>query len=288
MYKPEYNGNCIVNLVSSLMLQMGSKPIYPQLDYLKNNPLSNKKKLIFLIIDGLGAEYLRTRNKESIFNRFLKTEITSVFPSTTAAAITSFASGLSTQEHAMTGWFVFLKELGCTSVILPFSPRFGDKTYSQSNIAPEKIFNFPTIFENLNRNCFYITPQALINADYNNFISTGTTKIGYSDLDDFAEKIINSVSIDDEEKFIYGYWSLFDKLSHIHGVGSKEINNHFKELEGMVEKIYNSVKDKNTTIVITADHGLLNTEPEKIIKMKDHPKLKECLHFALSGEPRTP
>lgn len=43
---------------------------------------------------------------------------------------------------------------------------------------------------------------------------------------------------------------------------------------------------KDTTVIITADHGIKDMDEEKIIKLKDHPKLKEMLVMPLTGERR--
>jgi hypothetical protein len=48
----------------------------------------------------------------------------------------------------------------------------------------------------------------------------------------------------------------------------------------------NSLKGTDTTLIITADHGIINTPKNKIINMKNHPKLKETLSMPLSGEHR--
>ena len=37
----------------------------------------------------------------------------------TATAITTFMTGLAPQQHGLTGWHVYLKELGCVTAVLP-------------------------------------------------------------------------------------------------------------------------------------------------------------------------
>ena len=51
----------------------------------------------------------------TILSENLIGSMTSVFPATTASAITTFATGLAPQQHAFTGWFMFLKEIGCAN-----------------------------------------------------------------------------------------------------------------------------------------------------------------------------
>lgn len=60
-----------------------------------------------------------------------------------------------------------------------------------------------------------------------------------------------------------------------------------KELDRKIAKLAKALKSSNTTIIITADHGLVNTSEEnKIIKLENHPELVETLLMPLSGEPR--
>ena len=40
-------------------------------------------------------------------------------------------------------------------------------------------------------------------------------------------------------------------------------------------------------MIITADHGLINTPKERVIKLENHPKLIECLTLPLCGDSRT-
>src|SRR5690606_37380088 len=42
-----------------------------------------------------------------------------------------------------------------------------------------------------------------------------------------------------------------------------------------------------TVIAATADHGFVDVVAEKVIRIADHPRLKEMLLLPLCGEPRT-
>jgi len=42
----------------------------------------------------------------------------------------------------------------------------------------------------------------------------------------------------------------------------------------------------STLLLITADHGFIDTTPERMIKLHEHPVLQDCLSLPLSGEPR--
>src|SRR3989338_2659804 len=116
---PDYHNGSIVNLMSSIAKSFRVKTLYNPLKILP--PKKLKKNIVLIVIDGLGYNYLKGKN--TILNKFMKGSMTSVFPSTTGAAIPTFFTGVPAQQHAFTGWFVFLKEIGVVAKNLPFSPR---------------------------------------------------------------------------------------------------------------------------------------------------------------------
>jgi len=146
MYKPNYNNGSIVNLMSSIETALGGKPKYKSLKILLLSELSKSKNIVLLIFDGLGYEYLIKHKADTVFSKYKIDKITSVFPTTTAAAAATFLTGTAPQQHAITGWFVYLKELELVSTILPFIQR-GERTSLNQLINPKKIFNQRGFFE---------------------------------------------------------------------------------------------------------------------------------------------
>jgi len=118
-----------------------------------------------------------------------------------------------------------------------------------------------------------------VNKDYDKLKS-------YSDLDEMFEQINDSINSSKKRKFILSHWGGFDEICHSECCSSAKTKNHFLELDKKLSAFVNSIKDTNTTIIITADHGQINTSKSKAIDLKDHPKLKETLLMPLCGEHR--
>lgn len=78
----------------------------------------------------------------------------------------------------------------------------------------------------------------------------------------------------------------FDFLCHKYGVKSKESLSHFGQIERNAASFLRSIEGTNTSVIITADHGLIDVPWRKIIDISKHPKLKETLTLPLCGEPR--
>ncbi len=257
MVKPDYN-NCIVNVVNAISEYFDGpvyhKPIDIELD---------KKRVVFIILDGLGYEFLK-KNKGYIFENSRK--ISTVFPSTTATALTSFLTGLTPQEHAVTSWFTYLKELGSIARILLFEPRAGSNPFDADI---KKVLDLEPIFPDSR----YIMPEKNVNSPYTKLL-TGKSS-GYSDLSGFFEEIRKS-----KEELVIGYWPLIDTLSHNHGTTDKKVIQHFREIEKGIKKMDKS----DFNLVITSDHGLLDTP--NILRLKDYPVLEQSMVMPFCGEPR--
>src|SRR3990172_9319949 len=110
---PEYNAGSIVTPRASLIAARGGEPpAYGPLRGLDASRLRSAANLVLLVVDGLGYDYLVRVGAAGALHSHLKGHITTVFPSTTATAITTFLTGMAPQQHALTGWFMHFKELG--------------------------------------------------------------------------------------------------------------------------------------------------------------------------------
>ncbi len=284
MYLPNYKDGSIVNLMSSIEKALGGKPRYKPLKILKPLELSKSRNIVLLIIDGLGYEYLRKKGRNTVFNEYLRGKITSVFPTDTAAAIPTFFTGLAPQQHAISGWFMYLKELGIVSAILPFIQRGGKLSLSQL-IKPKKIFSQKSFFEKIRARSYVVQPEKIIRSDYTLANTKGVEKVPYVSMSDYFKQINRIIKSSNHKKFIYAYWPEFDDLAHREGIKSKKTFAHFRELNKNLNLFLSSVR--NSTIIITGDHGIIDTTKSKIIELKKHPKLAETLIFPLCGGPRS-
>lgn len=111
--------------------------------------------------------------------------------------------------------------------------------------------------------------------------------MGYTTLNGFFSQIRKAVKSHNQRKYIYAYWYEFDSISHKNGVNSKKAYNHFKEIDKRLKSLVKNIKNTNTTLIITSDHGFVDSTKKQLIKLEDHPKLKECLTLPLCGERRT-
>ncbi|MFH0923303.1 MAG: alkaline phosphatase family protein [Candidatus Falkowbacteria bacterium] len=286
MYLPNYKNGSVVNLMSSIEKSFGCFPQYQGLDILNSYKLEKSKNVVLIVIDGLGYEYLIKNGKSSILYKHLKKKITSVFPSTTASCIPTFATGVAPSQHALTGWFMYLKETGMAATIINFTSRSGEMPLYKHGIRIKNIFNQKTIFEKIKANSYAIQHQNYIDSEFNNAIIKAEHKLPYSDLSGFFRQIKKAITCNQNRKYIYAYWHYFDSVCHKYGVASKQALKHFKQIDKEFSNFLNIINGTGATVIVTADHGLIDYGKAEMIELDKHPELADTLIIPLCGEPR--
>src|SRR3954471_12273900 len=184
--RPDYEGGSLVNLVASVVASRGGKPLHAQL---RNFALPAAKNLVLLIIDGLGDNYLARRGRGSELLRRRRMTLTSVFPSTTASAITTSYTGRTPLEHGLTGWFTYFGEAGCVSAALPFRSRGDMVPLTARGVTPEQIYTVPSLFSAMPVKSIVVSYRDIIDSHYNTVHCKGAERLAYEKADDFVDQV---------------------------------------------------------------------------------------------------
>lgn len=287
MIKPDYYGGSIVNFICSIKSALGSEDrIYRPLLALEPDTIARANNVVLLILDGLGYEYLSSQGAGSELHRHLKGKMTSVFPSTTATAITTYLTGTAPQQHGITGWFTYFKELGLIASILPFRPRFSPISLAAQGLDAAELIGTPGVFDSIHRQCYFVIHQRLVESPYSTYLAGNAQRRSYEDLASYFSAIESCIKEDSQQKFVYAYWPDFDGLAHRHGVNSVEVQQHFQQIDQGFKGLLDALQGTDTQILCTADHGFIDIKQEWMISMENHPRLQECLILPLTGEPR--
>src|SRR5438093_1213573 len=156
---PNYSGGSLVNLVASIVQARGGEPRHPVLAALPAAELSEAENIVLVIIDGLGDHYLARRGAGGELARRRRASITSVFPSTTASAITTSYTGRTPLEHGLTGWFTYFGAAGCVASPLQFRSRGENLPLQQRGFSPGSAFPAPSVFESLPVRSIAVAPE---------------------------------------------------------------------------------------------------------------------------------
>lgn len=269
MLKVNYN-ECITNLSCSIRKYFGLDYKHSTLEYI--DKIFNDKKpenVVVMLFDGMGSRILnRTLKKDDFFIKKIYKEITSVFPSTTTAATTSFLTGLNPIEHGWLGWNMYIKPIDKTITLFLNSEK-GKEEVCEDFLQIKSKLKIDNIIDEINNkeNLYALSLMPFGDQKYNN-------------LDEMLN-LIEKETVKKGKKFIYAYDDEPDSTMHDYGPDSKEVSLLIKERNRKVEKFCKNLK--NTLVLIIADHGQMKVEN---IHLEDYPAIFDMLERTTSIENR--
>ena len=284
--KPDYAGRGLVNLVQSIATACGSgNANYPELIALPADALADARHVLLLVIDGLGQKTLDFHPECRNLRRHCVSTLTSVFPSTTASAITSVMTGLAPAQHALTGWHMHMDEIDQTLAILPLTPRCEPPKHAPEDLPP-LLFEHSTLFAQLDRESWVVAPQKIAGSPFNAWHARGASVLAYESLPEMFTQIAGLLNKDGPSRFIYAYYSDLDTVSHRFGTDSPQARAILAGLDMAFGEFTSAVQGSDAWLITTADHGFIDSPGERVINLYDHPQLAALLARPLCGERR--
>ena len=268
---PDYN-NSIVNLMSSIRKYFDLGYEGNTLDIVdtllkKNNP----KNVVVILYDGMGSRLIkRNLDSNSFLNKNMISELSTVVPSTTAAATTSVLTGLYPNSHGYLGWDMYYEKEDKVVTMFTNNIKDTDIKAFDYNIA-KKYFPYETITDSINKNGKY----------YSNIVSPfGEDTYNDGNIDEMFAKIENNLN-KKEKNYIYAYYTNPDSIMHHTGTDSNETIECFKMINDKTKSFSRKLKD--TMLIVIADHGHINCDE---ILLEDYPDLYNLLDGDTWIEPR--
>jgi len=281
MARPDYSGGGFLNLIASIVEARGGPARHAPLAALPAAELKDATNLVLVIVDGLGDRYLQAHGSGGRLARHRRADISAVFPSTTASAITTSFTGATPLEHGLTGWFTYFSEAACVGAPLPFQRR-GEK--ASLGVAPQAIFRERSLFDALATRSLVVSYRPIVESQYNRHHCGRAERSAYDDLAGFVDATVAAVKSGPQCKFIYAYWPEFDALAHQHGVASAAVRAHFDALDAAFGELLARLAGTDTALVLTADHGFIDSPATESIELPS--ELSALLRFPLCGERR--
>jgi hypothetical protein len=283
---PDYRGGSIVNLMASLIRARGGSADYADLELLPASAIADVQHILLLVVDGLGADWLRQHAPDGLLMRHCQGVMTSVFPATTATAITSYLTGDAPQQHALTGWHTWMRELGCVMTVLPGRPRYGGVGYRQAGINAHELFGHRSVFNRMTTRSVAVSPAHIACSDFN-LAHLGCAQLRtFETLHAMFKQAARAIRKARSPSYTYLYWPGLDSIGHEQGIESRHALLHLRQIEQGLEDFIGNIAGTDSLLLISADHGQIDTTAADQLLLDDHPRLADCLTLPLCGEPR--
>jgi len=213
--------------------------------------------LIVVMADGMGMNVLGTLPRQGFLRRHLRMSIHTVFPSASAVALTTLATGEWPSRHAVTGWWTYVPELGLAGALLPFVMRDSRRSLAELGADLGLLIHGRPLLDSSERDVLALHPKQFCDSPYSKFFSGQRRRAPYASLEHATRLLIARLRDATGPTYTYLYNHRIDALAHRYGAASPEVREAAADLDRALGELYNATAGK-ARIVVTADHGLLD------------------------------
>src|SRR5262249_3310428 len=243
--------------------------------------LKQRSRIALIVVDGLGYRRLVTALPGGTLCAHLRGSLTSVFPSTTASAITSLLTGLAPAQHGITGWHMRFAEQATTGAVLPFRERVSDRPLGALGIDPRALFAYCSLFERLPVHSYALAPERIQGSVFNRAHCAGAEQRGYSSLEQLFGSILSCLRAHADRCYIYAYYAEYDSVAQEYGADSRHALRLLQRMDQAFAAFLDAASGLDVNVVLTADHGFVNSPFERTIDLDQHPALHATLRAPL-------
>ena len=300
---PLYDSYCfsrIPDTISQLLLGKSTQPL--PVDVV-GGTWEKPDLVILFLIDGFGWEFFeRFASHYPFLSRYLDqgiaSKITSQFPSTTAAHVTTINTGLDVGQSGIYEWFYYepLVDQMIAPLLFSFAGDHRPNTLKKSTIAPEQFYPKQTLYQKLKEQgvkSYVMLPEGIAHSPYSTCLLRGAENIPFSELKEGLETVIKiSQQPTSDPTYIYFYFGNIDAMGHRHGIYSTQFEDAVKECWTLLEQYFwqKMLKEKKKiATIVTADHGMVPVVPNRTYYLNQlFPDIAHSLKKNRNGKPLVP
>lgn len=242
----------------------------------------NYDAVVLFFIDAFGWRFFERFQDAQFFQHIAKQgkieKITSQFPSTTAAHVTTIHTGWNVGESGVYEWYYY--EPHVDAIIAPLLFSFAGSRYYEdlSNagvhaplIYPRGIF-YPEL-KKMGVSSYYFGSREHTPSTFSSVALAGTELIGFKTLSEAFANIELLLENTNSPTYIHLYFDKIDSLCHEYGPTSPQVEAEIETFLLMLEYYFARMfkGKKRILFLMTADHGMAEVDPQTTIYLNQGP-----------------
>ena len=232
--------------------------------------------VVFVMVDGLGMNVADAEHGGVFLGAHVAAELMTVYPSTTPTVLTSYATGLWPSQHGVPNWHLYLEEIDAVATIIHFIRRGDDADLASLGMTPEQAYPVPSMVPGIAWPSFGIVPEEIGATPYSSYCRGHTPHYGYKGLEDAAGAVLKRLGEAESHTFTQVYIPHVDAASHQYGIDHDAVKQAVSAVDGWLSQLA-ALLPPNVAVVVSADHGLLNTPDEDVHEIEPDDDLMEHL-----------
>ncbi|MDR2620516.1 MAG: alkaline phosphatase family protein [Propionibacteriaceae bacterium] len=246
-------------------------------ELVKPTAMGSVKRYVVVLVDGLGWYGLQAALADAPYLAGIFGDgqrLTSTVPSTTAAAITAFTTGVAPGEHGLVGYrFRWAAGRGMNALTWEGGPD------TATGLAE-------TWFQRLTA-----AGVSVNNIARAKFTDSGLTKVAFAGARFIPEAgaqarvdQIAALAVAGERSLTYVYELSLDHVGHAKGSNSAQWRETLSAIDAFLEQLRDAL-DSDTALLITGDHGMVDAGQRSRVVLEDETRLGTDLE-QVEGEAR--
>lgn len=306
---PDHEGRGLLNVAATVLDVLGLRDASdpPPLAELDPALRDGARDIVVILADGLGwgqLHDLRSRRQlpfiGSLMARAERGEraqllrATTIFPSTTTAAITTVNTARTPQEHGNIAYFTWLDEFRAVTQMLRWGPadRRRGSYFDDVAVDPRAYVKVGSIHSRAHARgirSYIVEPEIFRHEPMTRMHAAEAELRGYllsSTLGVRLSGLLDERRQETAAAYVYAYWGGVDTVAHQYGPGSREEGAEAAALDLALSRAFATERDGRTLVLLTADHGHALVDPRRLIDLEGDAELRALLRNPLAGEPR--
>jgi hypothetical protein len=217
--------------------------------------------------------------------------ITTVFPTTTTAALTSLSTATPPGRHGLGGFRQFLPKFGLVADLIRMMPLgiAQPESLVGPTWSPALVSGAPSIFRRGVRGVA-LSRDKFAGTGFTRLLYDGAEYVPYTTASDFAHLLAQLLDRPRPPPLIFAYWDELDTVQHRRGPLPELIRLEVSQLArliGFVREHVRSRRGTKTTLLITGDHGQVPATLEARISIERAPEIMRLLSRPPAGDRRS-
>ncbi|MGH8999083.1 MAG: alkaline phosphatase family protein [Acidimicrobiia bacterium] len=239
--RPDYSGASVSSLVPALLGSLEGTEEVPSPSWLPA-PVTGAEAVVLLVLDGTGWTAVdRARSQLPVLGSLEGGPATTVVPSTTAAALSSIATGMTPSRHGIFGYR--MRVGGAVLDVLQWKVPEGRPP------APSSV---TSIVSFAGRSVPVVTRADFARSGFTEAHMRGARFLGWRTLATLVTHVSKLVAAG--ERFVYAYYDGVDKVAHEYGLSDGFFAAELAATDRLVGDVLDALPPE-AALVVTADHG---------------------------------
>jgi predicted AlkP superfamily pyrophosphatase or phosphodiesterase len=257
--------------------------------------------VVLLFVDAFGWRFFERHADHPFLARIVRdgvvSQLTSQFPSTTTAHVTTIHTGMPVGEHGAYEWFFYEPQVDAVIAPLLFSyaGEKGRDGLLARGVDPATIFPRSNIYQHLAAHdvrSWVFLDESYAHSPFSLTVAQGATTVPYRTLPDALAMLAQQIQHQRGRSYYMLYYDRIDLAGHAYGADGPEIEAEIALFLDHLERSLHDALDqsgKRCLFLMTADHGQTTVDPSETIYLnRTLPQITPWIRTNQQGQPIVP